>query len=133
MMISLLIDNKLQNDEYKNKIDLNEMRFHTYTWRIEEFVINPLYELDDKDMSESIKYLYSNIGEILDEIINGKYYKEMLDKLVDKNKKEYIIKRNEAYKKRQLEKFIKQEKEDKTYIKITSYDVVHGNNDGKFD
>lgn len=128
-----IIDNKLQNDEYKTKIDLNEMRFHTYTWRIEEFVINPLYELNDKDMIESIKYLYSNIGDILDEIFDGKYYKEMLDKLVDKNKKEYIIKRNEAYRKRQLEKFIKQEKEEKSYIKITSYDVVHGNNDGKFD
>ena len=95
-------------DKHKDiiNVDIEEFKFHTYTWRIEEFIIDPLYVIDEKDMQESIKLINKDIKDIYSNIIKSKYYKELLKNFPNKNKVKYIEKRNKALLEGNLKEFV---------------------------
>lgn len=121
-----IVDERLEKYKEHINIDINEFKFNTYTWRIEEYVINPLYDLDDKEMSKSIKYLYKNLQQITTSIFESKHYKDMLEKLQDKDKIKYINERNKMFKNGKLEEFIIKSKQSGKIVKLTPPDVVYG-------
>lgn len=121
-----ILDERLEHYKEYINVDIDEFKFNTYTWRIEEYIINPLYELDSKEMSKSIKYLYKNLEEIVNEIFQSNNYKKMLEKLKDKEKIKYIKERNKMFKNKRLEEFIFKQKQEGNVIKLTPPDVVYG-------
>lgn len=127
-MIDVLkvFDERVEKFKKDVNIDLDEFKFHTYAWRIEEYIINPLYDLDNKEMSKSIKYLYKNLKDITIHIFESNHYKIMLEKLQDPKKIKYIKERNKMFKNGQLEEFIIKQKENNNVIKLTPPDVVYG-------
>lgn len=109
-------------------IDLDEMKYYTFSWRIEEYIMNQLYTIDDKELSKYIKYIYDKDYEIICKIFESRFYKKMLEN----TKKEtlgYIIKRNKAFKEKKLEKYIKDVRKSNNYKKITPPIVYYGENE----
>ena len=124
-MIDVLkeVDNRLKKYiEYVN-VDIDKFKFYTYSWRIEEFIFNQLYELNGEDLEKFIKYVYDNLYKIITNIFDSKYYQKLLDSL-DKNMKNYLIKRNMSFKEKKLLRFIKENKNDK--YKLNAYIVYYG-------
>ena len=87
-------------------IDIEEFKYYTYAWRIEEYVFNPLYEMKGKDLSRAVEYIYKNLFSLIDGVNESKYYKQMLSGLKNKELREYITRRNAAFKKKELRQFI---------------------------
>lgn len=115
-------------DKHKDiiNVDIEEFKFHTYTWRIEEFIIDPLYVIDEKDMQESIKLINKDIKDIYSNIIKSKYYKELLKNFPNKNKVKYIEKRNKALLEGNLKEFVEEVRKNNTYQCFKTYEVVYG-------
>lgn len=126
MDVIKLVDVRLKKYKEIVNVDINEFKFNTYTWRIEEYIINPLYDLDEKEMSKSIKYMYKNIKDIMIEIIESDNYKKMLEKIQDKEKIKYIKERNKMLKTDKLEEFVLKQRKKNSIIKLTPPDVVYG-------
>ena len=126
MDVIKIVDKKIEEYKEMINIDIDEFKFNTYTWRIEEYIINPLYDLEKEEMSKSIKYMYQSIKDIVVEIIDSNNYKKMLDKLQDKEIVKYIEERNKMLKNSQLEEFILKHKKKDDIIKLTPPDVVYG-------
>ena len=68
-----------------------------------------------------IKYLYNNFYEEAQEVFSNKYYQEMINKMSE-YKKEYIIKRNKAFKDKKLNTVLK----DKDATKLTASIIYFG-------
>lgn len=115
-------------DKHKDiiNVDIEEFKFHTYTWRIEEFIIDPLYVIDEKDMQESIKLINKDIKDIYSNIIKSKYYKELLKNFPNKNKVKYIEKRNKALLEGNLKEFVEEVRKNNTYQCFKTYEIVYG-------
>lgn len=94
-------------DKYVNfsKEDLEEFRYYTYLFRIEESIINEIYKMDINERNKYVDYMYQNILEILNKLFNSKIYIEFLNKLDDK-RKEFLLKRNKAILDRTFSEFI---------------------------
>ena len=122
-MIKVLKEFNDRLNKYKkySSIDIEKFKYYTMSWRMEEYVFNQLYDLSNKEKDEMIKYLYNNFYEEAQEIFSNKYYQEMLDKLSD-SKKEYIIKRNKAFKDKKLNTILK----DKDTTKLTASIIYFG-------
>lgn len=90
-----------------DSIDLEEFKYFTYSWRIEEYIINPLHELNGKELSSAVDYINKNAFSLINEIFNGKHYKKMLMGLKSKELREYIKGRNEAFSEKKLKEFLK--------------------------
>ena len=104
-------------------INVEEFKYYTYSWRIEEYILNPLYELNGKELDGAIEYIYKNIYELIKNVLEGKYYKKMLRELNSKRLKEYIERRNEAFIEKELKGFIAGAKEPQ---KLTAGIVYYG-------
>lgn len=115
-------------DKHKDiiNVDIEEFKFHTYTWRIEEFIIDPLYVIDEKDMQESIKLINKDIKDIYSNVIKSKYYKELLKNFPNKNKVKYIEKRNKALLEGNLKEFVEEVRKNNTYQCFKTYEIVYG-------
>lgn len=115
-------------EKYKESININieEFKFNTFIWRIEEYIINPLYDLEDKEMRQSIKHFDKNIKDIFIDLTRTQKYKDMLEKLGDNKKIKYIKERNKMYREGRLEEFILKNKKNNTIQKLTPPDVVYG-------
>ena len=108
-------------------INIDEMKYYTFSWRMEEYIMNQLYTVEEKELSKYIKYIYEKDYEIINSILESDYYKNMLDNTKDETK-EYISKRNKAFKEKQLEKFIEKARKNEKYRKITPYIIYYGEN-----
>lgn len=106
-------------------VNLEEFKYYTYSWRIEEYVMNQLYTVDEKEMKEMIQYIDKNIKQLLLDIFHSQYYKEMVNGLKDEHKK-YIEERNNAYQGGKLETFIKKYRKDNHYFKLTPAIIYYG-------
>ena len=109
-------------------VDLDEMKYYTFSWRIEEYIMNQLYTIDDKELSKYIKYIYDKDYEIICKIFESRFYKKMLEN-TKKETQGYIIKRNKAFKEKKLEKYIKDVRKSNNYKKITPPIVYYGENE----
>ena len=66
---------KVVNDrlvKYKNSISVEESKFkyYTFSWRIEQFIMNQLYYMDESELKKYTKYIYENVYEILVEVFD---------------------------------------------------------------
>lgn len=101
-------DNRLK--KYKNyvNVDINKFKFYTYSWRIEEFIINQLYDLKDKELEKFINLIYSQIYTIIKEMFDNEYYIKFINKLNDNT----IIDRNKSINKKSLINYVIKHKKD---------------------
>lgn len=111
-MIHILKEFSKRFNKYKEfcNIDVEKFMYYTLSWRIEEYVINQIYEKNPKELDEYLNYVYESIYDIIKQIFNNKYYLEMVNSL-DENKKEYIINRNKSFIEKDLKNFLKEKKE----------------------
>ena len=115
--------NKYQ--EYLNT-DKEDFKYYTYSWRIEEYILNQLYTIDEKEISNFIQYINKNLKDVILDIFNNKRYLEMLNSL-DEKERQYIEERNKSYKNNKLEEFIKKARKKDDFFKITPPIIYYGN------
>lgn len=115
--------------KYKDYINVDEekFKFYTYSWRIEEFILNQLYDIEEDKIEDFIEYIYSNLYDIICEIINNKYYLLMLNNIKNKDKK-YIEERNNAFMKKEFKKFILNSRKKGKYFKLNAPLIYFGDN-----
>ena len=85
-----LLDTRLKK---YNNYDRDKFVFYNYIWRLESFLLNPLYTLSLKDRFKYSIKLYKNNHNIFRNINKNKYVIESLNNFDDKTK-DFIIKRN---------------------------------------
>ena len=122
---------KVVNDrlvKYKNSISVEESKFkyYTFSWRIEQFIMNQLYYMDESELKKYTKYIYENVYEILVEVFDSNYYKSMLNKLNNLELANFIKERNEAFKNKKIEQFVKDKKKNNNIYKLTPAMVLYG-------
>ncbi len=129
-MIDVIHSLNKRFDDNKNicKVDLEEMKYYTFSWRIEEYIMNQLYTIDRKELKKYINYIYEKDYEIINNIFNSSFYNHMLEK-VKADTREYIIKRNKAFEDKKIEEFIIKSEKEGTIKKITPYIVYYGEKD----
>ena len=122
-MINVLKEFNNRLNKYKSycKIDLEKFKYYTMSWRMEQYVFNQLYDVSNKEKEDIIKYLYNNLYDEVIEMFDNKYYKEMLNKL-SKEKKEFILERNKAFKEKKLASL----KMDKDCFRLTAPIIYFG-------
>ena len=120
-MINIIkqLDTRIERNKDKINIDLEEFKYYTYSWRIEEFIMNQLYTIDEKELDDFIKRIYDDLFDICNYIFESTYYKNMLNNLNDISTKKYIEDRNIKFKNKELKKFIIESRREKNYKKIT--------------
>lgn len=126
-MINIIkkLDKRIEEHKDIVNVSLDEFKYYTYSWRIEEFILNQLYSLDEKELSLFIKSINDNIRKIIIDIFSNKKYKEMLDTL-KKQDKEFIEKRNKAYMNNKLELFVKKAIKNDNYFKLSAQIIYYG-------
>lgn len=117
-------------EKYKDyiNVDIEKFKYYTFSWRIEEYVINQLYTIDDEEIENYVKYMTTNLKNIILDTFNNSLYKERLNTLKTKELKDYIVKRNKAFEKGTLTKFIKNARKDDKYYKLTPPIIYYGEN-----
>lgn len=125
-VIKFLDDRVNHYKEYVN-VDIEKFKFYTYAWRIEEYVMNQLYSLDEKEIKKFIDHINTNIRDIIIDIFSSKYYKDVLNTLKEKDR-DYILKRNKAFEKNKLLEFIIKSRKDDKYFKLTPVIMYYGDN-----
>ena len=117
-------------EKYKSIVNINidEFKYYTYSWRIEEYIINQLYTIEEKELKDFINYLYKELKDITLEIFNSEKYDKILDTLKNSDK-EYIIKRNKSFKEGKLEEFILNARKNNSYFKLTPQILYYGYKD----
>lgn len=126
-MMSILIEFSKRLKKYKKyaNINLDEFLYYVFSWRIEEYVINPIYNISDKkELKEYLSYLDKNFLEILKKLFNNKYYVDMLNGL-NENKKQFIKLRNEAILNKRFDKFIN---DNNDIVKLNPSIIYFGDN-----
>lgn len=128
-MIEILkeVDNRL--DKYKNyiNVDIEKFRFYTYSWRIEEFIFNQLYTLDQSNLFDFTKKM-DEIKNIILDIIHNKYYVSMLNSIPDKKFTSFINDRNKAYENGKMLEFIKKVRNNKNNYLLNAPIIYYGLN-----
>ena len=87
-------------------VNVDEFKYYTYSWRIEEYIINPLYDLKGRELEKVVDYIYDKLYSIGKDIFQSNYYLEMLKRLKSEDIRDYIKKRNEAFVSKKLSEFI---------------------------
>jgi len=120
-MINIIkeLNKRLEDNKEIINVDINKFKYYTYSWRIEEYIMNQLYTLDDSEISEYIKYIIDNIYDICMGVFESSFYKNMLETLKNEEMKKYIKKRNNSFKNKEIEKVIIDARKKKNYQKIT--------------
>ena len=126
-MINILkeFDQRLKKYKKYLSVDEKEFKFYTYSWRIEEYIFNQLYDLEEKDLKEYIDYIYNNAYDLVCDIFSNKKYCEVLECL-DKEEKDYIVKRNKSFEERNLNEYIAKARKSKDYFKLTPPIIYYG-------
>lgn len=118
------LDDRLKEYEKFISVNINEYKYNLYSWRIEEYIINVLYDLDEKERNSMIDYMCKKIKDILVDIFNSEYYQEMLNRQ-SIDKKNYLIERNKSIKNDRLKYFIAKRIKENNYEKITPVEMIY--------
>ena len=107
-MIDVLneVNNRLNKYIKYVNVDIEKFKYYTYSWRIEEFIFNQLYELEYDELEKFINYIYDNLYDVIVNILNSSYYLGMIDKIKSKKISTYIRERNEAILNKDLKSFL---------------------------
>ena len=129
-MIDIIKNVNERLEKYKDyiNVDIEKFKYYTFSWRIEEYVINQLYTIDEEEIDNYVKYMTINLKAIMLDTFNNSLYKERLNTLKTKELKDYIVKRNKAFEKGTLTKFIKNARKDDKYYKLTPPIIYYGEN-----
>ncbi len=122
-VIKILEDNISLYSNLTHKIDIKEFKNYVFWWRIEELIINKIYDLDAAEISDYVKLIYDNIGDTLLEIYKDNEFVDNIISKFDDETKDYIMKRNKAIINKKLEKFILAHKKD--YKIITAAMILY--------
>lgn len=124
-MINIIKELNKRLDDNKDivNVDINEFKYYTYSWRIEEYIINQLYNLDKKDRKDFIKVIYRDLYNIMIDIFESTNYEEMLKKIHKKENVKFIKERNKSFIEKKLEEFIVNKN---NYYKLTPYIIYYG-------
>ena len=96
-----------------------EFMAYVFFWRVEESIINQLYDLEPEPRKKMIDYMYKNIFHVLQQLyIDNRYVREMIER-VDENTKKYILERNQAIINQNLEAYLEEKIQKKTYKILT--------------
>ncbi len=114
------LNERLKTDRLKNA---EEFKYYTYSWRIEEYILNPLYELKGKELSGEVKYIYDELYSLTRGVFENEYYQKMLEGLKSNELREFVKRRNAAFKKKELENFLKEVQEPQ---KLTAPIIYYG-------
>lgn len=126
-MIKILKEFDLRLKKYNKNIFVDEetFKFYTYSWRIEEFIFNQLYDLNDDDLNDYINYIYDNLFNLVKEVFSMKKYFDVLTCL-DSSEREYIEKRNIAFGEHKLYEYIIKSRKTKKIFKLTPAIIYYG-------
>lgn len=129
-MIDIIKNVNERLEKYKDyiNVDIEKFKYYTFSWRIEEYVINQLYTIDEEEIDNYVKYMTTNLKNIMLDTFNNSLYKERLNTLKTKELKDYIVKRNKAFEKGTLTKFIKNARKEDKYYKLTPPIIYYGEN-----
>ena len=124
-MINVLkeVNSRLYKYRKYINVDVNKLKYYIFSWRIEEFIFNQMYELNDNYLDEFINYVYNNLYEVILDVFNSKYYLKMLSTL-DSDMTHYIAERNEFFKNKKIKNFIKLKSDKK--MKLNAYIIYYG-------
>ena len=127
-MIDVLSEFDRRLNKYNNIIKINEdnFKFYTYSWRIEEYIFNQMYNLDEKELSNYINYIYDNLYEIVCDIFSMDKYKKVLLNLKNEKDKLYIENRNKLFVEKKLTKYIIESVKNDNYFKLTPSIIYYG-------
>lgn len=121
--IKLLSDRLITYDKY-NDLPKDEFNYYLFSWRIEQYIINVLYDLEETERNKMIDYMYKKIKDVVVDTFENPFYKDMLERLpIDK--KEYLIERNKYLKNDKLKTFISKKIKDKSYKTIITEEMFY--------
>lgn len=123
-----IVNERLKKYKDYINVDIEKFKYYTFSWRIEEYVINQLYTIDEEEIDNYVKYMTTNLKDIMLDTFNNSLYKERLNTLKTKELKDYIVKRNKAFEKGTLTKFIKNARKEDKYYKLTPPIIYYGEN-----
>lgn len=123
-----LFETRLEKHKSIVNINLDEFKYYTYSWRIEEYIINQLYTIEEKELKEFINYFSKELKDVALEIFDSEEYNRVLDTLKESDK-DYIIRRNKSFKEGKLESFILDSRKNNNYFKLTPPIIYHGYKD----
>ena len=129
-MIDIIKELEKRISKYKNifNINLEEFKYYTYSWRIEEFIMNQLYTIPDNELDKYIKYVYNNLYDSILNIFNSEYYKKMLNSIKNQNNRKFIETRNEEFKNKSIKEFVNKVRKTKEFYKLTPVIMLYGDN-----
>ena len=115
-------------EQYKKycNLDLQEFKFNIFYWRIEQYIINPLFDLEGKELDKMIEYIEKNIKDLYLDLLNSKFGEKMINNIKNKKLQENIIKRNRMINKGELKEFIIKFKKQKEKYSLTPPIIVYG-------
>lgn len=96
-----------------------EFMAYVFFWRVEESIINQLYDLEEDERNKMIDYMYDNIFPILEQLYKDNEYVDTMIKRVDEETKNYILERNEAILNKTLETYLEEKIAKKCYKILT--------------
>lgn len=111
-------------------VPLDEFKAYVYYFRVEDFIFNSLYKMEDKKKrKEAISYITKNMYDILVPLLTENVYVQKLLEPVDEETKIYIAKRNQAFIDKKLDSFINKAIENQEYLILTpAYILYHLDN-----
>lgn len=120
-MIDILkiLEDRFNNQNIKIKVDKQEFLAYVFFWRIEDSIINQLYNLDIEERNKMIDYIYKNLYDILKCVYDNNEYVNSLISRVDKPTQEFIIERNKKIVDKSFKEYINKKIETKTYKILT--------------
>lgn len=126
-MINVLSKFNERMNKYRKfcNIDYNELVYYIYSWRIEEYIINPIYNIiDKKELKKYLDYMNENFLDTLKDIFNNNFYINMINNLSE-DKKNFIELRNNAIINNKFYKFIN---DNNNIIKLNPSIIYFGDN-----
>lgn len=116
------LDENLAGEE--NNFDVEKFNYYTFAWRIEEYVMNPLFSLSAKELSQNVEYIERKIADRVSDVFMNPYYRAMLEKLKNAELRDFIEARNEAFGRGRLVEFVASHKN--TEHKLTAGIIYYG-------
>lgn len=119
MIDVLKILEQRMNQYIMKPYDKKEFMAYVFFWRVEESILNQLYDLDVQARKSMIEYMYKHIFSVLEQLYQDNKYVQAMITRVDEETKNYIIQRNEAILNKTLEAYLEEKIRSKSYKILT--------------
>lgn len=107
-------------DKYITRsFDKKELLAYVFLWRVEESIINILYDLDKDERNNMITHMYDNIFPVLEQLYENNEYVIGFINRVDEETRKYILERNEKILDKTLDQYLEEKIKDNSYKILT--------------